>query len=148
MSSEIPGLRLKHAYQVLSVDWNKYWEELLAVGSIDGTISIWDLRMAQIPVSTFKGHSHAIKRVQWSPHKARVLLTVSYDTSICLWDMKNFSIPTPLEILKHHTEFVYGSDFNLHRIDELASCGFDEMVFIFRPNSLVRYTSTFPLIPS
>jgi peroxin-7 len=142
LHTAIPSLSFRHIHQVLSLDWNKYQKELLATGCIDGTISIWDLRQNKTPLYQFKGHVNAIKRLQWSPHVRSYFITASYDTFIRLWDLDSSIIstspPTPIEVIQHHSEFVYGVDFNLHHMGDIASCSFDGSVVLFHSSCLKR----------
>lgn len=46
-----------HAFEVLSADWCKYNDCIVATGSIDKTIKIWDVRNPQQPLTTLHGHS-------------------------------------------------------------------------------------------
>ena len=49
--------------------------------------------------------------------------------SLCVWDSERED--ALLEKYEHHTEFVVGLDFNLENEDELASCSWDETVYIW-----------------
>lgn len=51
-----------------------------------------------------------------------------------IWDFKASS--EAMETVKHHSEFVYGLDFNNHVPGEIADCGWDSLVHIFSPVSL------------
>eukprot|EP00882_Tetradesmus_deserticola_P029039 GHRQ01032430.1.p3 GENE.GHRQ01032430.1~~GHRQ01032430.1.p3 ORF type:complete len:101 (-),score=36.77 GHRQ01032430.1:314-616(-) len=46
-----------HAFEVLSADWCKYNDCIIATGSIDKTIKVWDVRQPQQPLTTLFGHS-------------------------------------------------------------------------------------------
>ena len=47
--------------------------------------------------------------------------------SCCLWDT---TLDEPLmNRYEHHSEFVLGFDFNLFHEGEMASCGWDNMVY-------------------
>jgi len=41
-----------------------------------------------------------------------------------------------LEILDHHTENVYGVDWNFHKKNEISSCSWDGTVQVLIPESL------------
>lgn len=43
-----------------------------------------------------------------------------------------------VETLEHHTEFVYGLDFNLFKPGEMADCSWDEVLRVFTPKSLIN----------
>ena len=56
-----------------------------------------------------------------------------------IWDFK--ASPDPLETVKHHSEFVYGLDFNSHVAGQIADCGWDSLVHVFSPRSLMSLSS-------
>nr|CAD7463002.1 unnamed protein product [Timema tahoe] len=68
-----------------------------------------------------KGCDYAVRRVKFSPHHVSVLASVSYDFTTRIWDFK--TSPDALETVKHHSEFVYGLDFNTHVSGQIADCG-------------------------
>lgn len=78
-----------HATEILSFDWNKYRPWVLASGSVDKSIKIWDCRSVKLGVPdtsigaacelNLQGHEYAVRKVQWSPHRADVLSSASYD---------------------------------------------------------------------
>ena len=78
-----------HATEILSFDWNKYRPWVLASGSVDKSIKIWDCRSVKLDAPntgvgaacelSLQGHEYAVRKVQWSPHRADVLSSASYD---------------------------------------------------------------------
>ena len=66
-----------HDYEILSLDWNKYNENILATGSIDKSIRLWDMRNLSTPITTLHGHNYAVRRLKFSPHSERTLASVS-----------------------------------------------------------------------
>ena len=59
----------------------------------------------------------------------RALLINISDMSLMLWD---FTQENPLlQRYEHHTEFVTGVDFNIFIEGRLASCSWDERVFVW-----------------
>jgi WD40 repeat protein len=49
-----------HAFEVLSADWCKYNDCIIATGSIDKSIKIWDVRQPQRELTTLFGHSYVL----------------------------------------------------------------------------------------
>lgn len=45
-----------HAFEVLTADWCKYNDCIIATGSIDKSIKIWDVRQPQRELTTLFGH--------------------------------------------------------------------------------------------
>ena len=123
-----------HDAEVLSCDWCKYDQNILATAGSDGLIRGWDLRNFTQPIFQLRGCEYAVRRVQFSPHNLSVLACVSYDFTTRIWDFNQRS--DAMEIIKHHSEFVYGLDWNTHRKGQLADCGWDSLVHVFSPSSL------------
>jgi len=135
-----------HNYEVLTGDWNKYNENIVCTGAVDKTIKVWDLRnlnqhgsgtvmggqsSQDSSLCTLSGHGFAVRRVKFSPHDENIIGSVSYDMSLCIWDTEQGSDNALLEKYEHHSEFVVGLDFNLEMEDELASCSWDETVYVW-----------------
>lgn len=116
--------------ELLSCDWCKYGEHLLATGSVDGLIRGWDIRSPAAPVFTLAGHERAVKKVRFSPFEGNVIGSVSYDFTTRIWDTALAPNSQALLTLQNHTEFAYGLDFNVHARGVLADCGWDQNVSI------------------
>lgn len=125
-----------HDAEVLSCDWCKYEQNILCTSGSDGLIRGWDIRNLTNAIFELKGCEYAVRRVQFSPHSLSVLASVSYDFTTRIWDFKRGS--DPMETIKHHTEFTYGLDWNVLRKNQLADCGWDSLVHVFTPRSLVN----------
>ena len=46
------------AYQVLSADWCKYNDCMIATGSVDKSVKIWDVRVPGRELRTLVGHKY------------------------------------------------------------------------------------------
>lgn len=128
-----------HEAEVLSCDWSKYDPNILVTASVDCSLKIWDLRNQRLAVRQHFGHGYAVRRVRFSPHDGAVLASCSYDFTVRTW---NFMVPPSsnplLEVIEHHTEFVYGLDFNLHIPGMLADCGWDSKTMVYKPKSITE----------
>lgn len=116
------------------MDWNKYDKHIIATGSVDKTIKIWDRRaLDKGELCTLEGHDFAVRRIKWSPHKPDVLASASYDMSLRIWDINRDqkSGPQKFNEFDHHTEFVLGVDFNNYMENIVATCSWDETVTVF-----------------
>lgn len=137
-----PQIRAQaHDAEVLTCCWNKYDQYALATGGSDGLIRGWDIRSPDRYLFEQKGCEYAVRRIQFSPHHSNILASVAYDFTTRIWDCK--VSPEAVEIIRHHTEFVYGLDFNNHVQGQMADCGWDSLVHVFAPRSLAaNYGST------
>lgn len=76
-----------HTDAVTSLSLNHSNLTVLASGSIDKTVKIWDISK-QTCVHTATHHTAEIKKVQWSSLDVSVLLTTSEDNRICVLDSR------------------------------------------------------------
>lgn len=65
-----------HDHEVLTCDWNKYNPNIIATGSVDRTLRIWDLR-SQRMLHCLKGHEFAVRRIKMSPHRETVVASAA-----------------------------------------------------------------------
>jgi peroxin-7 len=135
------------AAEVLTHDWNKYRETVIATGSVDRIIRTFDYRNPKgDPVAILPGHEYAIRKLTWSPHLPDVLLSASYDMTCRVWtDGSAIGVggPNPgdpmalgggreLGRMGRHTEFATGVDWCLFGAEGwCASCAWDERVLIW-----------------
>lgn len=128
-----PSIQCKvHSTDVLSCDWCKYNKDIIVTSGAEGLIKGWDVRNIHKPIFQLVGHEYAVRRVKFSPHEESVLCSVSYDLTTRFW---NWNVPEPFQTIQHHTEFVYGLDFNIHVPNEIADCGWDESIHVFHRSS-------------
>jgi peroxin-7 len=146
-----PGAALPPAQpaEVLTHDWNKYNDTVVATGGVDRALRTFDIRNPDGgPVCVMQGHDYAVRRLSWSPHASNVLISASYDMTVRLWDegvMEPMNPPSPvprlgrqLGIMNRHTEFVTGVDWCLFGMGGwVASVGWDERVLLWDANMLM-----------
>jgi peroxin-7 len=117
-----------HNGHVMCCDFNKY-DNTLGTGGSDGSFALWDLRgTTEVPLLALSGHSLSTKKVCFSPFNNQILATCGYDMNVRVWDVKNCQ---PVNMFKHHKEFVMGLDFSLFDQNLLASCGWDRTLAIY-----------------
>lgn len=117
-----------HQHEILTVDWNKYNENLLITGSVDKQIRMFDLRNLTAPVQVFHGHQLAVRRVKMHPHCESQFVSCSYDMSVNVWDM---NMGQMINHFGHHSEFVLGLDISLFQENLIASAAWDRSVCVW-----------------
>jgi len=124
-----------HGFEVLAADWCKYNDCIIATGSIDKSIKVWDIRHTQRELATLFGHSYAVRRVMFSPHAESVIASCAYDMSVKLWDYRAPE-DAMLRSWDHHSEFAIGLDFSLQHEGLMASTGWDEWTYVWHQDGM------------
>ncbi|KXJ92239.1 WD domain-containing protein [Microdochium bolleyi] len=139
--------------EILTHDWNKYNDTVIATGGVDRAIRIFDIRNPNAgPASLLMGHEYAVRRLAWSPHASDILVSTSYDMTVRLWTDGSTMAPTPeqqgqspiragvqLGLMNRHTEFVMGVDWCLFGVGGwVATVGWDEKLLLWDANMMLQ----------
>ncbi|MGJ3253723.1 MAG: DnaJ domain-containing protein [Elainellaceae cyanobacterium] len=106
---------------VVVVQGNK----MLASGSRDGTIGLWNLRTREC-FATLEGHSAAVQCLAMSPD-GQILASGSKDCTIKLWHLRTGSL---IRILAGHSDIVTSVVFTPNR-HTLISAGWDHQIGVW-----------------
>lgn len=77
----------EHRDAINSIAFNPASETILATGSADKTIGIWDLRNLKAKLHSLEGHTDSVQSIAWHPFEESVLASSSYDRKIMFWDL-------------------------------------------------------------
>ena len=88
-----PGLREgSHGAAVLRLGWNAVHAQVLASGSADGTVKLWDVARAggpdARPASTLAHHAGKVASLAWHHAEGALLATGGYDCRVGLVDAR------------------------------------------------------------
>ena len=76
-----------HQDAINALSFNEKSEYVLATGSADKTIGIWDLRNLKIKLHSLAGHQDSVTSLAWHPFEEAILGSSSYDRRIIFWDL-------------------------------------------------------------
>jgi WD40 repeat protein len=92
-----------HRKLVTCVAWSRD-DRLLASGSYDENIMIWDTARSTVPI--LKGHRDYVTNITWSPQDPGILASSSNDRSVRVW---NTQTGAPLPVHGEHNGRVLDS---------------------------------------
>ncbi|KAF2078274.1 hypothetical protein CYY_000464 [Polysphondylium violaceum] len=113
-----------HTDSVMALSWNSQQRNILASGSSDKTIKVWDITTQQC-LNSFTHHKDKIQALQWNPQEKTALLAGSFDKTASILDIRSpdaaykWAMKSQVECLQwnpHNAkEFIVGSDNGLLR---------------------------------
>ena len=101
-------------YPDMDYGQSEFGSSLIATGSVDNTVRIWDARCKKAQIFLFKGHSDTVLAVRWG-EGGRSVITAGKDKTIRIWDTRAGRLRTMIE--KH-----FGSVTSLRAIPEHLGC--------------------------
>lgn len=79
--------RDQHKDAINAIAFNPAKETLLATGSADKSVGIWDLRNLKSKLHALECHNESVTSLAWHPFEEAVLASASYDRKIMFWDL-------------------------------------------------------------
>jgi len=104
-----------HTSTVLDVQWCPYNDNLIASGSEDCLVKVWDIPDAGLTENLneslvdLEGHQRRVGIVEWHPTAENVLLSAGFDYVIFIWDI---GTATAINEISLHTDTIYSVAWN------------------------------------
>jgi len=76
-----------HTKEINCVAFNPFSEYILATGSADKTVALWDMRSLKTKLHSLENHSEEVYQIGWSPFNETILASASSDRRVCVWDL-------------------------------------------------------------
>ncbi|XP_071448176.1 GATOR2 complex protein WDR59 isoform X2 [Hetaerina americana] len=108
-----------HSRAVSGLDWHKVEPYIIATGSGDGWLHVWDIREHRYPSISFSSVA-LVTKVRWNRVNGN-LIASAHDGDIRLWDRRKSS--SPLHYITAHVGEIHDLDWSAIRESELVTCG-------------------------
>ncbi|XP_038615644.1 coronin-6 isoform X3 [Tachyglossus aculeatus] len=105
-----------HTAPVLDIDWCPHNDNVIASGSDDTTIMVWQIpdytpvRNLTEPIVTLEGHSKRVGILSWHPTARNVLLSAGGDNAIIIWNVGTGEMLLSLDAL--HPDLIHSVCWN------------------------------------
>lgn len=131
-----------HDEDVNSIAFNPVNEFLLATGSSDKTVALWDMRNLKCRIQTLHGHNDQVYNIEWAPFNESILASCSSDRRVAIWDLSRIGMeqtpedaedgpPELLFIHGGHTSKVSDISFNRNKEWTVASVSEDNVLQVW-----------------
>ena len=124
---DIPVKEGSHKDAVLGLAWNQEFCNVLASGSADCTIKIWDIT-TQRATQTMTIHGDKVQAVKWRPVEACLLLSGGFDKNIFLSDLRSTEKNAPRWSISADVEAIA---WDPHQPHSFAVASEDGLVTLF-----------------
>ncbi|KAL5577609.1 hypothetical protein UlMin_019308 [Ulmus minor] len=132
-----------HENIVTSLAFNPYNEYLVATGSIDETVKLFDIRKFYKPVHTLTSHKDSVYQIGWNPKEETIIASSDHGRRLLVWDLSRIGeVQTPEKAEDGPPEllFIHGghtseiSDFSWSPCEEwiIASVAEDNVLHIWQ----------------
>eukprot|EP00112_Aurelia_sp_Birch-Aquarium-sp1_P007182 Seg1783.1 transcript_id=Seg1783.1/GoldUCD/mRNA.D3Y31 product="Diphthine methyltransferase" protein_id=Seg1783.1/GoldUCD/D3Y31 len=131
-----------HSMGVCSIQSNKQKEYILATGSYDEHILIWDTRNRRSPIADIETGG-GVWRIKWHPYLENVLLVACMHDGFKIFKSEQFSEWDLTHDYQNHKSLAYGSDWILPLSEKglesslVATCSFyDNLMNVWQPTGI------------
>ncbi|CAM5162375.1 unnamed protein product [Eretmochelys imbricata] len=105
-----------HTGPVLDIDWSPHNDQVIASGSEDCTVMVWQIPENGLalsltePVVVLEGHSKRVGIVAWHPAARNVLLSAGCDNIVIIWNVGTGEALINLDDM--HLDMIYNVSWN------------------------------------
>lgn len=126
-----------HKAAVLDLAWNPFNDNIIASGSDDLSVKIWQIPDEGVtepmiePLVDLQHHQKRVGQVLWHPSAENILLSVGGDNVICIWNLEEATVATEITC---HPDLIHSVSFNCDGSLIASTCK-DKKLRIIDPRS-------------
>ncbi|CAK5217944.1 unnamed protein product [Aphanomyces euteiches] len=116
--------------EITSISWNTTAAYILAAGSLDGRVTVWDLKQKKV---CFEVHEYGpVKALAWSPEEGFLLMTASLHFPVIhIWDLRASNTVPLVELHGHHVGGIVSAAWCPHGSGIVVSTGTDNRTLLW-----------------
>ncbi|XP_048242759.1 coronin-2B-like isoform X4 [Haliotis rufescens] len=99
-----------HSGAILDIKWNPFDNQVIASGSDDSTVKIWQIpneglfsNLSDWQVD-LHGHQRRVAYIEWHPTASNILLSAGYDFKCFIWNVEQAE---PVNVIGCHTDTIF-----------------------------------------
>ncbi|CAI2173617.1 14963_t:CDS:2 [Funneliformis geosporum] len=127
------GVEVERIYDtqdgLFDCSWSEINENQVVTASGDGSIKLWDIKLAEFPIQNWHEHSREVFSVEWNLIKKDTFVSGSWDHSIKLWAPERPQSLITFNI--EHTNCIYNTIWSPNNPDLFGSASGDNTVKIW-----------------
>eukprot|EP00250_Pteridium_aquilinum_P013719 c21529_g1_i2 orf=300-1604(-) len=156
---EKPSQSVKaHDAEVNCLAFNPFNEWVLATGSADSTVALYDLRKLSKPLHSFVNHTDEVFQIGWNPKNETILASCGADRRLMVWDLGRIGeeqTPEDAEDGPPELLFIHGghtskiSDFSWNELEDwvIASVAEDNILQIWQMAENIYHDEDDDMLP-
>jgi len=127
-----------HTAAVLDIQFCPYNDNLIASGSEDCSVKIWEIPDGGLTENLSEslvdlmGHQRRVGLLKWHPLAENIILTAGFDYMVFIWDIA--SPDAPKIQIEAHTDTIYSVEWNFNGSLLVSTCK-DKMIRVLNPIS-------------
>ncbi|KFD56679.1 hypothetical protein M513_02355 [Trichuris suis] len=113
---------LAHAERTLCLSFSHFSEYVVATGSADKSIAVWDIRNLGLRLHTLSGSEQGeICQIAWSPHEQAVIASRGTCSTVAIWDLDQINRQqTPEEASEGPPELLFIQGGHRNRVYDFS----------------------------
>mmetsp|Transcript_9583 Transcript_9583/g.13579 ORF Transcript_9583/g.13579 Transcript_9583/m.13579 type:complete len:531 (-) Transcript_9583:854-2446(-) len=116
-----------HEGDINCIAFNPVNEFVLATGSADKTVALWDMRNLKSRLQTLAGHTDQVYQLEWAPFNESILGSCGADRRVAVWDLSRIGTEqTPEDAEDGPPELLFMHGGHTSKVSDLSWNANDE----------------------